>query len=279
MEEVKSKKTIGSLLLESGIITVKDAEDIINLQQQENIRFGDAALKLGLVKQSDISFAISKQFDYSYLSIDDESIDRCLISAFLPSGPEIEALRSLRSQLSLRWMADNKALLVCGARSNNGSSYVSANLAVLFSQLGKKTLLIDANMRKPSQHLCFRNPNKQGLSDMLVGRADDSAITPIQGIDNLSVLFSGTAPPNPLELLGHSKFLNLKDRLSGQFDAIIIDVPPLLDYSDAEILASAVKGVLLVARKNHVSIRDLKKSKTKVELSGAIPLGVAVNNF
>ena len=280
MNEPKlTNNTIGTILLESGKLSVDDADKIMIYQKAQGLRFGDAAVKLGLLTDADIKMAVSKQFNFSYLSIEDESVDRCLISAFMTSGPEVEAFRKLRAQLSMRWMSENKSIVVTSPESNVGTSYVSANLAVMFAQSGHNTLLIDADMRNPSQHRCFRNPNKSGLSDVLANRAGLDCILPIKGLNNLSVMFSGTVPPNPLELLGKSKFSRLSADLRDIYDVIIIDSPALLEFSDAELLVSDVKGALLVARKNKTEVANLKKASHQVELSGAVSLGVVMNDF
>lgn len=274
-----SHKTIGSILLESGKITLSEAEHVFALQKENGLRFGDAAIKLGYVNENDIKFAVSQQFDYSYLSLEDESIDQCLISAFITEGPEVEAFKSLRSQLTLRWLDENKSLIVCSPIQGCGSSYISANLSVLFAQSGKRTLLVDANFRHPSQHLCFRHENKFGLSQVLAKRADVDCIEEIKGLTNLHVLFSGAPPPNPMELLERSNFQVLHDRLAEMFDVIIFDAPPVNLYSETELLSSVVKGCLFAAKKNHTQIKDLKTAKNKIETAGAVPLGVAMNDF
>lgn len=273
-------KTIGSLLLDSGKISIQEAEDIIQQQAQDGSRFGDAAIKLGYVSENDIKFAVSQQFDYSFLPSDDSSIDQCLISAFLISGPEIEAFKSLRSQLTLRWLTENKSVLVSSVEGGVGTSYVSSNLAVMFAQLGKKTLLIDANMRHPTQHLCFRHDNNLGLSQVLANRAELSeAVYDVKGINNLSVLFAGVIPPNPIELLGRSSFKELHHQLEHEYDIIIVDSPPVLKYSETELLSSILQGVVLVAKKDETSIKGLKEAKTRLEAAGAMPLGVTINDF
>lgn len=278
-EPKQTNNTIGAILLESGKLGVDDADRIMVYQKAQGLRFGDAAVKLGLLSEEDIQMAVSKQFDYSFLSIEDESVDRCLISAFVTHGPEVEAFKKLRAQLSMRWFSENKSIVVTSPRSKVGTSYISANLAVMFAQSGHKTLLIDANMRNPCQQKCFRNPNKAGLSDVLANRAGLDCILPIKGLNNLSVLFSGTVPPNPLELLGKSRFAKLSAELSGRYDVIIIDSPSMLNYSDTELLVSVAKGALLVARKNKTEIADLQKANHQIEVSGAVALGVVMNEF
>jgi len=274
-----SHKTIGAILLDSGKITQEQAGLVFEQQNIDDSRFGDAAIKLGLVNEHDIKFAVSQQFDFSYLSPDNESIDQCLISAFVTDGPQVEAIKYLRSQLSFRWFEENKSLVVCSPVSGCGSSYVSANLSVLYAQAGKKTLLVDANFRHPSQHLCFKHKNQFGFSQMLADNLDMSVIQRIDGLKNLSVLFSGAIPPNPAELLERSNFAREYKELEDNFDIIIYDAPPINSYSDTQLIVSTVKGCLLVAKKEETKIQDLKTAKSRIENTGAIPVGVALNEF
>lgn len=274
-----SYKTIGSILLDSGKITPKQADHIIEVQANGEGRFGDTAVSLGYVTESDIKYALSQQFHFSYLMPGDESIDESLISAFVTDGPDIEALKALRSQLIFRWFEENKSLVVCGAVNGCGASYVAANLSVLFAQLGKKTLLVDANFRNPSQHLYFRSQNKFGFSHILVDTLDLDAIKGIKGLKNLSVLFAGAIPPNPVELFEQSNFSREQKMLEENYDVIIFDAPPINIFTESQLITSIVGGCLLIAKKDQTEIADLKVAKTKIENVKAIPVGVAVNEF
>ena len=111
IEVGQNKRTIGHLLLEAGKLQPQDADQIIKAQKEYGLRFGDAAVKLGLVTKEDIVQIVSKQFDYSCLTVGDDSIDSRVITAFHAYGDDVEALRGLRSQLSLRWFAENKSLV------------------------------------------------------------------------------------------------------------------------------------------------------------------------
>jgi protein-tyrosine kinase len=125
-----------------------------------------------LMTQEDVRYALSVQFDYPYLP-DDSSLSRELVAAYEPASRAVEDLRALRSQLMLRWFdtaAERRGLAIASAGQGDGRSYLAANLAIVFSQLGERTLLIDANLRTPKQHKLFNLGGRTGLSDMLVGR-------------------------------------------------------------------------------------------------------------
>ena len=278
IETSQTKRTIGHLLLEAGKLKPQDADLIVKTQQEQGLRFGDAAVQLGLVTEADIMQVVSQQFDYSCLTVGDESIDPRVLTAFYSYGQDVESLRTLRSQLSLRWFAENKSLVLTAPRSKQGTSYIAANLAVLFAQLGQNTLLIDANMKTPVQPELFRVQNRSGLSDLLAKRAGLEVIQPIAKIANLSLLTSGTIPPNPLELLGHSRFENLIKKLETQYEIIIIDTPAMLEGSDAQAMTAVTKGALLVVSKNNTKIADVDLAKQQILIAGAEPVGVVLNS-
>ena len=268
--------SIGRILLEEGKIQAEDADRILRTQKELNLRFGDAAVKLGLVTEDDILRAVSQQFDYSSLPADSDLIDSEVVAAFRSHSKEIEAFRTLRSQLALRWFAENKSLVVSASTAGQGSSHVSANLAVLFSQLGEKTLLIDADMRTPRMHVLFKVANKQGLSDMLASRAGTEAIQTIEAFDNLSVLTAGTSTPNPLELLSRNQFWH---EIEQDFDVIIIDTPPALESADAQSIVAKVGGALIVARNNEAKLADIEDVQSQFLIAGADVVGVVLNDF
>jgi receptor protein-tyrosine kinase len=203
-------RSIGAILIDNGRLTPDAAERILKLQKEQGLRFGDAAIQLGLLSEADIQQALSRQYDYPYLMPGDERVSEEVVAAFKPFSPIVEQLRAVRSQLMLRWFdaeIGHKTLAVVSASRADGRSFTAANLAVVFSQLGERTLLIDADLRNPSQHQLFRLENKLGLSSLLAGRAElAEAITRIPGLIDLSVLPAGATPPNPQELLARPVF-------------------------------------------------------------------------
>lgn len=251
---------IGAILIDSGKLTIPNAERILRLQKDEGLRFGDAAIKLGLLNPDDVAFALARQYEYPYLQKGNNEVADEIIAAFHPFSPQVEALRALRSQLMLRWFTgdhDHKALAITSPARGEGRSWLAANLAVVFSQLGENTLLIDADMRNPRQHVLFKLENRSGLSTYLSGRGDATDARRIVPFKGLSVLPAGPMPPNPQELLGRPQFSALLAQLSGQFDTVIIDTPAAEEYADAQTVAVRAGGTLLVSRKNVTSFAAL----------------------
>jgi chain length determinant protein tyrosine kinase EpsG len=271
--------SIGALLLKSGKISVSDAERIIALQKQEGLRFGDAAKALGLINDDDIQKALSYQFDFPILTASEEHFSRELIAAYQPFSAQVEALRAVRGQLMLRWFVDvHKTMALVSPGHNEGRSYMAANLAIVFSQLGERTLLIDAHFREPRQHMLFKLQGGYGLSDVLAGRADLTVVTRTTVFRDLSVLPAGTVPPNPGELISRG-LQNCLQQLQLQFDVILIDTPPADQGIDAQIIAFLCGGALLVARKDKTRLNDLRLLKEALQDTGTQCLGAVLTDF
>ncbi|NRR31612.1 chain length determinant protein tyrosine kinase EpsG [Oxalobacteraceae bacterium] len=272
--------SIGGLLLESGKIRPEDAERVLRMQKELGIRFGEAAQRLGLITDADIQQVLARQFDYPYLQEGEAKYSSQLSAAYQPFSPQVETLRAVRSQLMLRWFArGRKSLVVAGINNGDGVSMLAANLAVVFSQLGENTLLVDANMRKPTQHNIFDLKGRQGLSDVLAGRAGFDAIDRIDSFVSLSVLTAGTLPPNPQELVSRASFANLNTDLQARYDVVLYDVPALASASDVLAIAARSGGVLLVARKNHTMLDDVQTMSEKLRHSGAEVVGSVLVDF
>ena len=264
-----------------GKITPVEAERILRLQKESGLRFGDAALKLGLITEADIQLVLAQQFDYPYLLPGQGNHPPELVVAYQPFGAQVEVFRAVRSQLMLRWFTSgHKALAIVGYNPDDGVSLFVANLAVVFSQLGERTLLIDANLRCPQQHEIFNLRNKQGLSDVLAERANIfEVISKIESFVDLSVLPAGTLPPNPLELLNRSPFDELNDHLANQFDVILYDTLAFSSGVDALTIAARTEGVLIVAHKNDTRVNDINTMNEKLKYSGTEIVGSVLIDF
>jgi chain length determinant protein tyrosine kinase EpsG len=270
--------SIGRLLLDMGKITLADAERVLRFQKEQELRFGDAAKRLGLVTEADIRQVLSLQFDYPYLQPGQGHFSSDLVAAYHPFSHQVEPLRALRSQLVLRWFSEGRrTLAVTAANEGDGCSFVAANLAVVFSQLGESTLLIDANLRCPRQKQIFNLRNSHGLSDILVGRAGLEAISRIDSFVDLSVLGAGTEPPNPQELLNRNAFPELLTQLAHLYDVVILDTAPAVTSSDMQLIAARAGGALIVARNNTTRLADLEYVRQQITETGAQAIGVVLN--
>lgn len=275
-------RSIGAVLIDAGRLSPADAEAILRLAREKGLRFGDAGIKLRLLSQDDIDYALSRQFDYPYLQPGESPIAESVVAAYDPFSPQVEGLRALRSQLMLRWFDTDparRALAIVSAAPREGRSHIAANLAVVFSQLGERTLLIDADLRNPSQHRLFGLDNRVGLSTVLSGRAGAEAVQRIPGLVHLSVLPAGALPPNPQELLARQYFAHLLQQLATQVDVILLDSPPASESADAQTLAVRAGAALIVVRKNTARKWRVQGVSDSVAQAKATIVGAVLNDF
>jgi protein-tyrosine kinase len=277
-----SHSSIGTILVDSGRLSSENAERILRLQIEQDKRFGDVGVKLGLLTEEDIRFALSRQFDYLYLPQSDTSLNHALVAAYEPFSSTVEKLRSLRGQLMLRWFnaeTRRNALAIVSPGQCEGRSFIAANLAIVFSQLGERTLLIDADLRNPRQHKLFKLGQGGGLSGMLAGRNGTEAIARISPLPGLSVLPAGAVPPNPQELIGRPVFAQLLQTLIQDFDVVIVDTPAAGDYAEALTIAVGTSAALVLARKNHSSAPDIATLARSLEQTRTTLVGSVLNDF
>ncbi|WP_109007672.1 GumC family protein [Nostoc commune] len=186
-------------------------------------------------------------------------------------------------QANLKFLSSDKVLrtiVVTSAVPKEGKSTVSANLAAAIAQLGRKVLLIDADMRIPSQHHLWQLTNAVGLSEVLIGQAEFD-VTVSRVMDNLDVLTAGVRPPNPLALLDSKRMASLIENFSSQhnYDFVIIDAPPLLLAADALTLSQMTDGILLVARPGVIDSNSANAAQEMLERSNYNVLGLVVNGI
>ena len=271
---------MGVMLLDSGKLTPEGAERVVRLHKELGIRFGEAAMRLGLISEADVQQVLARQFAYPYLLKGESALSPKLVAAFEPFSAQVESLRAIRSQLMLRWFArGRRTLAIVGAGATDGASIFASNLAVVFAQLGEQTLLVDANLRGPRQHEVFALEPGRGLSDVLAGRADLDVIARVGGLVDLSVMPSGTLPPNPQELLSREGFRNLNAQLESHYDIVLYDVAPFASGVDAMAVASRAGGVLLVARKDHTRMTALSHTADQLAEAGAEVVGSVMVDF
>ena len=277
------KRSIGTILVDAGVISKDDALRVIEYQREKRIRFGEAAIQLGLISEGDIRYALSYQYEYAYLPRSSGRVTNPeLVAAYMPFSHEVDQLRAIRSQLKLRWFDKSQGhamLAVVGAGRAEGGSYLAANLAIVFAQMGERTLLIDADMRAPRQHALFQLNNQLGFSSLLAGRSDvASVLQTVQFIPNLQVIPAGPIPPNPLELLNRGNLTELLDWAGKTYDIVLIDNSSLAFGSDALIVAAKAGAALAVARANETKITAFKELIAELKRSDINVVGSVLNS-
>lgn len=273
----RATRSLGAILIDGGQLKPEDAERVLQYQKDHNLRFGEAAMRLGLISEADIQFALSRQFAYAYLRKtpgETRPLSDELVAAYQPFSSRVEQLRAIRSQLMLRWFdraEERQVLTVVGADRGDGRSYLAANLAIVFSQLGERTLLVDADMREPRQHYLFHLENQIGFSTLLAGRSREEAIVRIPDLAGLSVLPAGPTPPNPLELLNRLNFDEFMIQAKGAYDVVIVDTPSMASGEDAAMIAVRTGAALAVARSGSTRIAAFADM-----VQGLMDAGVAI---
>lgn len=279
--EPRRSLAIGEILVAGGKLTPEQVNQVLKAQASTESRFGDLAVQLGLVKRADVDQALAIQFGYSSGNVN-PAVPSTLTAAVAPTAPFAEALRGLRSQLMMRWFdgtPGQTTLTITSVDRGDGKSFVTANLGVVFSQLGERTLIIDADLRHSTQHTIFGLRNRMGLSSVLSGRAGFEEISQVEHFPKLSVLPAGPLPPNPLELLSRDEFALLLNELSSHYDVILIDTPSAQQAADAQVLAQRARGVLIVGRKDHTKASEIAQLASIFTASGATVLGTTLNEY
>ncbi len=219
-----------------------------------------------------------------------------LITHFDPKSPVAEAYRTLRTNVQFaRLERGGKVLVVTSPTLQEGKTTTIVNLALTMAQSGQKTLLVGANLRRPSLHRFFGIEREPGLSDILVGHArwrdcirtvadilmgrfEMEDIMAAPGLDNLHIIEAGPIPANPSELLSTSAMADFLRAVSAEYDIVLIDTPPVLPVTDAAIVAGQADGVLLVYQAGKVGRLVLKRAKAHLESTRAKVWGVVLND-
>ncbi|MFC3039857.1 CpsD/CapB family tyrosine-protein kinase [Virgibacillus xinjiangensis] len=204
---------------------------------------------------------------------------RSLITKLSPRSPISEQYRTVRTNLEFS-SVDHKlqSLLVTSAGPGEGKSMTTANLAVVYAQQGKRVLLIDADLRKPTVHYTFRLDNLKGLSNVLVGETSLQDAVGQSDVDNLDVMSCGPIPPNPSELLASNRMVRLLEEAKQAYDIVIFDTPPVLAVTDSQILATLVDGAVLVVRSKQTENDAALKAIDAISSVNAKVLGTVLND-
>lgn len=214
-----------------------------------------------------------------------------LITLTEPRSSAAEAYRTLRTNLTFFAALDRaiETLVVTSAAPGEGKSEVLANIAVTMAQGERRTILVDADLRRPGLHEIFGVPNDRGLMTMILEEeaAEDPPLLDV-GVENLLLLPSGPLPPNPADILGSSKMERLIDMLKERADIILFDAPPVVAVTDAAVLGTKVDGVLLVVsagrtRRDHAEQAKELLERVHVRILGAVlneaPRGVTLSGY
>jgi len=204
---------------------------------------------------------------------------RHLIAKKDPKSPITEQYRTIRTNIQYASVDQAiQSIIVTSSGPMEGKSTTTANLAVVFAQQGKKTLLIDADLRKPTGHYTFQLPNTVGLTSVLTKQVELMEAVQMTDVENLYILTSGPIPPNPAELLASVSMEYLLKEAYNSFDFILFDTPPVLAVTDAQVLANIVDGSILVTSSGTTDRDGAIKAKELLNNANAKLLGAVLNN-
>jgi protein-tyrosine kinase len=262
-----STKPIGELLIDAGWLKRAQLEEILRVQATSQTwgprkRFGQIARELGLVDGSRVDLALARQFDLPSLAPSDRRFAPELLAAWETSHAGVEILRGVRERIAQTWLdargtgaaessehrSGGRAVAIVSAQRGDGRSFIAANLAITFAQCGRRTLLIDADLRQPRQHQLFQVDDGIGLSTLLAGRSGTESVSRIKAMPDLYVMPAGPIPPSPQDLLARPEFGWLFFNAEEQFDVVLVDTPAWSDGSDVESICRRTRAAALVVR-------------------------------
>jgi len=201
-----------------------------------------------------------------------------LITLTNPRSPASEAYRTLRTNVSFSGLDEPlHTLVVTSPAPEEGKSTTLANLAVTFAQGGKKTLLVDCDLRRPSQHEIWGVEQQPGLTSMILEGLKKTPLVDV-GVENLSLLPSGPLPPNPADLFDSPRMDAIIKQLKGEADVVLFDAPPVIAVTDATLLAAKLDGVLLVLRAGSTRRDHAERAKELLERVNIRLVGTVLTN-
>ena len=222
-----------------------------------------------------MTLKFKKLFSHNHVDQETQKNGVFLVTFAEPKHVVSEQFRTVRTNIEFAGAALDKCQVIMFTSSamSEGKSTVSANVAVTWAQAGKKVLLVDADLRRPTVHATFRKLNLDGVTTVLTGKTKPDEVVEDTFVDNLSVITSGPIPPNPSELLNSKRMGQLLDWTREKFDIIVLDAPPVLTVSDVQVLVPRSDGVVVVANMGKTLKGDLKRTVEVLKLAKAKILG------
>lgn len=195
-----------------------------------------------------------------------------------PQSVISEKFRGIRSNIMFTNARNEvRSIIITAEKPEAGKSFVTANVATTYAQAGYSTLIIDGDMRKPTQHYLFNTTNMRGLSSLIAGRNSIEEAVQYTDVENLDLLTSGPIPPNPSELIDSDEFNSIYHELLRMYDFIIIDTPPVNTVTDAQVFLKYIDNAILVIDIENNNKKEVKKAQSLLEKTGGKILGVVLN--
>jgi protein-tyrosine kinase len=290
-----------ALLARFGLSTEK-VHSIYALMQSDSLSFVEAAQRLGFVTQEQVVDALTwarRDYKSDNAGLVETAIRRIasnrqvviaqgervkpgpqLILAHDADNPRSEKIRALRTELLLLSEASSGAntIALLSACPGEGRSQLAAELAISFSQLGRRTLLVDADLRQPKQQALFGSSNDNGLAEA-ISRNQKPWFHPVDGLPQLSLLTSGSIPPNPLELLSDGRFAKMLQDWRKAYEFVILDTPPIRSFADGLAIATLAGRVIVLSRGQHTPFQETRELMRRLAATQSQILGAVINHF
>lgn len=203
-----------------------------------------------------------------------------LIAYDTPCSLVSDQYRTLRTNINFSSLGKEiRSIVITSASHSEGKSTTAANLAIVYAQEGKRVLLLDGDLRKPTIHKAFALENSVGLSTVLIQQSSLESVIRSTEINNLNIVTSGPLPPNPVEMLGSAAMEAVIEQLMNNYDLLIIDSPPILMMADGQILANRCEGTLLVINSGKTVKEEAMRAKEAIYASNSRLIGAVLNNF
>jgi Mrp family chromosome partitioning ATPase len=277
---------------DTSLAAIEDVEETLGTQVLGIVVHGDVKTIEAAVKEKD-----EKDGDQGENSLSPFRRSMHLVSHFAPRSVLAESFRALRTNIQFRGVEKNiKTLAITSTSPQEGKTTVACNLAIAMAQAGRRTLLVESDLRKPGISKAFGIEISPGLTDVLLGNysfgdvvktvtdiivgkmnLNDVMFTP--GLDNLHIVTCGTMPPNPAELIGSNQLEEFVEEVKRDYDVVILDTPPVLSAADAAILGTKSDAVLLIYRVGSVSRGLLKRSAVQLSQAKCNIIGVVLNDM
>ncbi|MCI0707126.1 MAG: polysaccharide biosynthesis tyrosine autokinase [Ignavibacteriae bacterium] len=283
IEPIRPKKLLSLILgailgigLGAGIVFVREFLDM-------RVRVPDDLKKRGMPLLTTVALMneeIQKLNGAGKIENNGVEVDAHLVTLFNPLSTIAESFRRLRTNIQYAQLDTHaRVILVTSSNPGEGKSTIASNLAITFAQTGKKVLLIDCDLRKPTLHSEFGVERGLGITELLVGTASFEKVVRKTPAESLDLICSGGIPPNPAEMLGSNKMKDLLEKFRSRYDYILLDSPPVLAVTDPVILSTIADGVVVVVSADSTRMEALERTTETLGEVGTRLIGFVLNNF
>jgi protein-tyrosine kinase len=273
----QAKKALGvdfvEAALHTGLVTQREVETALEWIRRHSLNEGRSIIEEAMRRRPDPRALVVWEGERV-------SPGRELILAHDPYSERSEAIRTLRTELLMRTSGRRGAgiFALVSPNAGEGRSQLSAELAIAFAQLGSRTLLVDADLRRPRQHMLFGADNSVGLAQELVN-SREHRVYAVDGVQHMRLITSGAPPPNPLELLSGNRFERLVGEWRRNYEFVVIDTPPAAQYSDGLAVATVAGHVVVLSRTNSTSYSGMTELRRKLDTTNAFVVGAVMSSF